>query len=125
MIGEEFEKSIVALICWKQMKDGLYRGMVSVAMMLRNRAIAGWCEGSIYLNACLLAREEKITLDELPDSREPQFQSLLHKMDDLFSGSLPDKTDGALYVAHISSQDVIVGEITAQIGQYIFFRERR
>lgn len=125
MIGEEFEKSIVALVCWKQMKEGLYRGMISVGLMLRNRAMAGWCEGSIYLNACLLAREENIKLDDLPDSREPQFQSLLHKMDDLFSGVLPDKTEGALYVAHISSQDAIAGEITTQVGQYIFFRGKQ
>lgn len=122
MTGIDYEKAVVALVCWKQMKGELYRGMSCYAMMLRNRAEAGWFDGSIYNNASAVAREEGLKLDEFPDAREPQYQALLQAIDRIFDGGLADKTGGALYCAHISTQDGIAGEITTQVGQFIFFR---
>lgn len=121
MIGLDFEKAVVSLVCWNQMKGEQYRGMVSLAMMLRNRARANWFDGSIYLNAVALSKESKIEMD-YPDAREPQFLALLQAMDGIFSDTVPDKTGDAMYCAHVSSQEAIVGEITTQVGQFIFFR---
>jgi hypothetical protein len=122
MIGIDYEKSFTAYVCWRQMHGELYRGMVFYAMMLRNRADAGWFDGSIYLNALTVAREEGLNFDDGPDPREPQFQQLLQAMDKVFDNNLPDKTGNALYCAHKSTQDSIAGEITTQVGQFIFFR---
>lgn len=122
MIGLEYEKAVVALVCWKQMKGELYRGMSSLAMMFRNRARSGWFDGSIYNNAIAWAREANMNLSEAPDPRELQFQQLLQAIDGIFLDTVADKTGGSMYVAHISQADSIAGEITTQIGQYIFFR---
>lgn len=122
MTGIDYEKSIVALICWKQMRGELYRGMSYLAMMLRNRAEAGWFEGSIYNNAVAVAREAGMNWADAPDSREPQYQQLLQIMDGIYTGQTPDRTGGALYFAHSTTADSIAGEITTQVGQYIFFR---
>lgn len=125
MIGQDYEKAVVALVCWKHMKSEQYRGMSFLAMMLQNRANAGWFEGSIYNNAIRLAAESDMTFSDVPDAREPQFGALLQMMDGLFTGITPDRTGGALYFAHKSSADLIAGETTAEIGQYIFFRNRQ
>lgn len=122
MTGIEYEKAVVALICWKQMKGELYRGMSYMAMMLRNRAKAGWFDGSIYFNAVAVARESEMKLEDFPDARELQFQNILQAMDGIFSDVTPDRTGGAMYVAHASSVETLAGEITTQVGQYIFFR---
>lgn len=122
MTGIDYEKAVVSLICWKQMRGEQYRGMSFYAMMLRNRAKSGWYEGSIYNNAAKVAQEEDLKLDGFPDSREPEYQRLLQAVDGIFEGTLPDKTGGALYCAHTSTQDSIAGEITTQVGQFIFFR---
>jgi len=122
MTGIEYEKAVVALVCWKQMRGELYRGMSSLAMMFRNRAKSGWFDGSIYNNAIAWAREANMDLSDAPDARENQFQQVLQVMDGIFSDTVADRTGGSMYVAHISQADAINGEITTQIGQYIFFR---
>jgi len=122
MTGIDYEKSIVALICWKQMRGELYRGMSYLAMMLRNRADAGWFEGSIYNNAIAFSNDMGMKWDEFPDSREPQYQQLLQVIDGIYASAVPDRTGGALYCAHSTTADSIAGEITTQVGQYIFFR---
>jgi hypothetical protein len=122
MTGVDYEMSIVSFVCWKQMKGELYRGMVSLAMMLRNRADSGWFEGSIYNNAIALGKDMGMDWSEFPDAREPQFQAMLQAIDGIYTGTIQDKIAGATYYAHKSSEESIVGEITANIGQYVFFR---
>lgn len=122
MTGIDFEKTIVSFVCWKQMKGELYRGMSFLAMMLKNRSDSGWFESSIYNNALAFMRETDMKLDEFPDVRHPEFLNLLQTIDGIFAGTTPDRTGGALYVAHKSQTDTIAGERTAEIGQFIFFR---
>lgn len=122
MLGIEYEKAIVSLVCWKTMKSETYRGMIAMAMMLRNRANAGWFEGSIYNNAIVLGRDMKLDWSDFPDAMEPEYQGVLANMDGIYSGIVPDKTGGALYCSHVSSLDSLVGEITTQIGQFVFYR---
>jgi hypothetical protein len=120
--GPTYEQSVIALVCWKQMKSELYRGMISFACLLRNRANQGWFGGSMYQNAVAVANEEGLWGGEMPDAREMQFQMLLQAIEGVFDNAIPDKTGGALYFAHRSAGDKIAGERTAEIGQYIFFR---
>jgi len=132
MTGIDYEKAIVAFVCWLEAKDELYRGMISVAMALRNQAKAGWNDGSIYRCALYHFDEGVIFKDremqqDYPDAREPQFQNLLTAMDGIFSDTLPDKTEGAVYWANQSSNfaDVFKHERTLQVGQLIFFKPKR
>jgi hypothetical protein len=122
MTGIDYEKAFVAYVCWKQMQSETFRGMLFLAMMLRNRAQAGWFDGSIYRNAVSFMHEMALDPVPCPDAREPQFLNLLQSIDGIFSGEILDRTGGALYVAHRSVNDVIAGERTAELGQYIFFR---
>ena len=122
MTGPDYEKSIVALVCWARMKTELYRGTIAVAHVLRNRAAADWFEGSIYLNAVADFPEAIDGLLEHPDVRDPEFQKLLLGIDKLFAGQLTDKTDGAMYFTKASSEDTIAGTVTTKIGQTIFFK---
>jgi spore germination cell wall hydrolase CwlJ-like protein len=133
MTTTDYEKSIVALACWRFLGTETYRGMLMVAMVLRNRAEAGWFEGSIYNNATAAMLEAENANYYCPptdlhvklayaDDREPEFQKLLQAMDGIFSGSIEDKTGGALYWALLSSEEIIAGERTAQFGKYIFFK---
>lgn len=125
MTGHEYEKSVVAIICWKQMRGELYPGMIRLAMMLSNRAKSGWYDGSIYNNALAFSREMKMEWEDFPDAREPQFSDLLRVIDGVFTDTVIDHTHGATYCAHISASDSIAGEITAKIGQFIFFKESK
>ena len=122
MTGPDYEKSIVALVCWARMKSELYRGMIAVAHVLRNRAAAGWFEGSIYQNAVAEFPEAINHLIEHPDVRDPEFQKLLLGVDKLFAGQLTDRTDGAMYFTKASNEETIVGTVTTKIGQTIFFK---
>jgi len=122
MTGLDYEKSVVALVCWARMKSELYKGLIAVAQVLRNRAEAGWFEGSIYQNAVAEFPEAINGLIEHPDVREPEFQKLLLGIDKLYAGQLTDKTDGAMYFTRASDAEIIKGTITATIGQTIFFK---
>lgn len=120
MIGIDYEHAIVALACWQNQRQEMYRGMIAYGMMLRNRAQAGWFDRSLYRNAAATLAENPPA--EYPDAREPQFQAVLQAVSGLFSGTLSDRTGGALYCASVQGSEVIAGEITAQIGQSIFFK---
>jgi len=120
MTTTDYEKSIVALACWRFMGSETYRGMLMAAMVLRNRAEQGWFDGSIYRNASVEVSDKY--LPKYPDPRDPEFQKLLQAMDGIFSGSIEDKTGGALYWTLLSNEEIIAGERTAQFGKYIFFK---
>ena len=120
MTTTDYEKSIVALACWRFMNSETYRGMLMAAMVFRNRASQGWFEGSIYNNATAEMIDRCSV--EFHDPRDPEFQKLLQAMDGIFSGSIEDKTGGALYWTLLSNEEIIAGERTAQFGKYIFFK---
>lgn len=122
MTGLDYEKLVVALVCWAWMKPELYRGMIAVAHVLRNRAAAGWFEGSVYQNAVAEFPEAINHLIEHPDVRDPEFQKLLLGIDKLYAGQLTDKTNGAMYFTKAADEEVIAGTVTAKIGQTIFFK---
>lgn len=121
MTAPDYEKSIIALCCWRQGKAELYRGMLSVAMAIRNRAKTGWFEGSIYKNAVAVLVENPSNT-EFPDARDPQFQDLMQAVDGVYDDRIADKTDGALYWISAQSAEQISGVTTCQVGQIIFFK---
>lgn len=105
MIGTEFEKAVVALACWREMCSEGVNGMISVAFVLRNRAKAGWYHGSIYENAIALNQISSISVlgdpntIKFPDIRDPDFQTLLHKLDAIYDDAADLITNGAKYYA--------------------------
>jgi len=108
----------IATACWRAAPGELHSVMLSVCMVFRNRAQAGWFDGDLYLNATQWLRENP---GEFPDTRDPQFQQLLAKIDAVISGEVPDKTAGAMWFAP-KSIEKFSGTITATIGNFIFIR---
>ena len=139
MIGLEFEKAIVSLACWREMRSESVNGMIAVAFVLRNRAKAGWHHGSIYQNAIALNQISSISVlgdpntIKFPDTRDPDFQTVLHKMDAIYDGATDSITSGALYYAVLTDATSgwffknIVSKPdehprVAQIGKTTFFK---
>jgi hypothetical protein len=116
MTGLDFEKAVVALACWRSLKNEQYRGMSFGAMALRNlSAISG---KSMYEESVHFLDESK----GWPDAREPQFQSLLSVLDGIYSDTTPDRTGGA--TDWTDSDKVFEGERTCQVGQVTFYRRK-
>ena len=122
MTTSDFTKSQIALACWRAGKGELHQVMLSVCMVFKNRAAAGWYEGSLYENAIRWLAENP---GEFPDERDPQFVQMLSKLDAVITGLVPDKTGGALYFYDKRMTDVSLPEpfrITANIGNLNFVR---
>jgi len=106
VLGQEFEKAIVALACWREMRGEGTNGMISVAQVLHNRAKAGWHQSSMYENAIALNQLSSMSIKgdpntvRFPDSREPEFNKFLQFLDNFYGENPPvDTTNGALYYA--------------------------
>jgi len=138
MTGLEFEKSIVALACWREMRGDGVNAMLAVAFVLRNRARAGWNGGSIYQNAIKLNQISSMSVlgdrntIKYPDPRDPDFQTVLHKIDAIYEGATDQITNGAKYYAVLTDAtsgwffENIVNKPAehprvAQIGKTTFF----
>lgn len=115
----EFSKSMVALACWEAAKNETHQTMLCVCMVFMNRAAAGWCAGDLYENVTLWLLENPP--NDFPDTRDPQFQHLLAKLDGVLSGLVPDKTGGALWFGP-KTENPIAGSVTMTMGQMIFVR---
>lgn len=105
MTGIEFEKSIVALAAWREMRGEGVNAMLAVVFVLRNRARAGWNGSSIFANAVKLNQISSMSVlgDKntilYPDPRDPDFQTVLHKIDAIYEGAVDQITNGAKYYA--------------------------
>ena len=123
MTPSDFSNSQIALACWRAAKTELHQVMLSVCMVLKNRADAGWYDSDLYENAVHWLAENP---GEFPDTRDPQFLQLLSKLDAITSGLVPDKTGGALWFYPKNSLDVdslpAGYSITTTIGNMVFIR---
>ncbi len=118
MTPNDYSKSIIALACWRAAQTELHSAMLCVAMVFKNRADAGWYEGDIYTGACHWLDENP---GAFPDTRDPQFQMLLGKLDLVLTGMAADKTSGALYFTSKLAEK-IEGVVTTTVGNLTFVR---
>ena len=120
MISSDFTKSVIVLACWNAARGELHPIMLSVCQVFSNRAKAE--DKEVYEIAA-----EWLTQNppECPDEREPEFQQLLAKLDNVLGGMVPDRTDGALWFISkdkLQPDMLKAFKITAQIGQFYFVR---
>lgn len=122
MTTSEFKQSQIALACWRASPGERHTVMLAVCQVFMNRAKAGWFQSDLYENAWRWLFENN---GGFPDTRDPEFQQLLAKIDSVTSGLVSDKTDGAI---HFVSQDKLVDnpaaqiKITTRIGNLVFFK---
>lgn len=120
MSPDNFTKSVIALACWRPAQNELHSVMLAVCQVYMNQADAGWFKGNVYECANHWLMENP---GEFPDEREPQFQQLLAKIDNVLAGLIPDKTGGAIYFARKSDvAERIEATITMSMGSMIFLR---
>lgn len=103
----DFTKSLLAVLIWREdSSDGL-QGMTAVGLVIRNRVRAGWNGGdwcavmeahNQFSSMVILGDPNTI---RWPDTRDPKFQAVLLKADNIYEGGEPDTTDGALYYANL------------------------
>lgn len=119
MTISDFQKSIIALSAWRAAPYDRHQIPLYVIMVFRNRAAQGWYEGDLYENCWHWLQENP---GEFPDTRNPEFQLLLDKIDGVITGLVPDKTGGALYFAHKQDAEQITGTRTCEVGQMWFIK---
>ena len=105
---DDFTKSLLILECWRQ---GVSYGNHQIPMMilgcLTNRQKLGW--GS-YLDILKSLPKYSATIeqpnrDKWPDIWEPNFVRLLHAVDGVYDGSMPDPAMGGLFWADTKTVD--------------------
>lgn len=121
MTPQEYSKAQVATACWRAAQGELHSVMLCVAMVFKNRAEAGYYESDLYENAVAWLKENP---GEFPDIRDPQFTSLLLKLDNVTSGQVADKTGGALWFYPKQELEDMVAPftITTTIGGLAFLK---
>jgi len=139
MTGSDFEKAIVALAAWREMRGEGVNAMLSVVFVMRTRAKQGWHHGSIYNNVVARNQISSMTVvgdqntDEYPDIRDPNFQTLLFKIEDIYNDCPDQLTNGASYYANLTiatspwfQKNIVEDQVNhprvAQLGQTTFFK---
>lgn len=136
----DFEKTILALLAWREMRHDMFIGMTAAAQVVANRARAGWFEGNIYKNCVAKNVYPRMTAFGHPDTirypnaEDRQFVLFLNMLDAIVEGTAKDNTAGALYYdQHAEGLElptrapwfVLNGQHTtcATIGKTIFWKE--
>lgn len=123
MTGTDFKQSQVALACWCAAKTELHQTMLAVCQVFMNRASAGWYDGDLYENCCMWLSENP---RDFPDTRDPQFQQLLSRIESVTSKLVSDVTGGAVYFTPKSELDEETlpkqYSITTTIGGLVFIK---
>jgi hypothetical protein len=115
MIGVDFQKAVVALIGWQAMRREGLNAMLGACLVFRNQAKLTE-ENDIYRCATAYAMDHDVF--QYPDTRDPQFLSLLHRMDGLFDDTFIDNlTNGALYFRPTKG-----AMVCANIGPVLFYK---
>lgn len=104
MTVADFEKSLAALLAWREERPNGTNGMLGVLFVVRNRVKAGWNQGSWsrvieahnqFTSITMVGDPGTVTF---PDPREPQFLQILQLVDSVYDNTrLDNLTDGALY----------------------------
>jgi hypothetical protein len=113
--NEDYVKAIACLLAEREEQTNGTNGMLGVLFVLRNRVNAGWFKGDWLAN--ISARNQFSSMTVLGDAmtikyqdpREPAFQKVVQMVDQVYDGSLPDMTAGALYYADLNSPGFVKG----------------
>ena len=122
MNTSDFTTSLVVLASWRAAREELHSVMLACCQTFMNRAKASGTD--VYEEAMSYL---EINTEGRPDVRDPQFQSLLAKINSVLDGQIPDRTGGALWFAPKStlSQSPNLLEpytITATLGNMVFVK---
>lgn len=98
---------MLALLMWREDSGDGLQGMAAVGLVVRNRVVAGWSGGDWL--AVMDGHNQFSSISVLgdpgtvryPDSRDPRFLNVLIKATNIYEGTEPDTTGGALYYANL------------------------
>ena len=120
MTPHEYSKAQVATACWRAAKDELPNVMLSVCQVFMNRSDAGG--GDLYEEVTKWLVEHP---GDFPDTRDPQFQQMLSKLDTVTSKLAADRTGGALWFvpkSELKPDMLRAFQITTTMGGLVFIK---
>ena len=122
MTTTEYQNGQIATACWRAAQNNLHQVMLSVLMVFLNRAEA---ESKDLYEVVTEWLAENPT--PFPDTRDPQFQQFLSRMETVITKLVPDKTGGALWF--VPKDQLTAGMLeafqeTTRIGSLIFIKEK-
>jgi hypothetical protein len=114
----DFEKSMACLLAWREERSNGVNGMLGVLFVVRNRARAGWSQGSWskiieshnqFSSMSVVGDSQTVAYPDL-DVRDPGFLQILQIVDSVYDDTRPDLlTNGALYYADLNSASYTKG----------------
>jgi hypothetical protein len=145
MTFDDFSKSLLCLLAWREERSNGVNGMLGVMFVVRNRVKKGWFGGDYLQNIASHNQFSSMTVVgdsqtvKYPVINDPQFTQALQLVDEVCDENNPrvdNITNGALYYADLNSsgmtqggwfQTHIVGDPTnhprsAQIGSTTYFK---
>jgi hypothetical protein len=121
MTGDDFLKAKLAETAWRCRRGGGIFGMMAVAFVIRNRVHhlnEPWltaCEAALHQVA-----DEGLIDRADPETRDPEFQQILHAVDGIFGDRLMDKlTNGATQAYAQDTKVPAHVERVAVVGQMV------
>src|ERR1051326_685181 len=110
MTNENFVKSILALLAYREERSNGINGQLGVMFVVRNRVKAGWQGGdwlkvitghNQFSSISIVGDSQTVVYPQLGD---PNFTKLLQYVDGVFDNTMTDSlTQGALYYADLNS----------------------
>jgi len=135
---QDWYKIALALTIWREASGEGRTGMRAVGHVIRNRVNAKWGDWDHVITAkwqfSSLTAPGDPMLVKWPDSPDPSFETAMSLADQIYDGSDPDITDGAVLYCnpkHIDKDGWFDREVlqkpaehprVAVIGQHEFFR---
>lgn len=143
MTNDEYTKSILATLCWREDRSDALQGMVACGLVVRNRVKAGFyggdwiqvmCAHNQYSSMSVVGDSQSIIYGDLRDPPAPKMRrKLMQKVETIYAGTEPDITDGSLYYGNLVNvtsgwfKTEILGKLAqhprvATIGRQTFLR---
>jgi hypothetical protein len=112
MTFDDFNKSILSLLAWREERSNGVNGMLGVMFVVRNRVKAGWFGGDYLQNIAGHNQFSSMSVSgdsqtiKYPPINDPQFTQALQLVDDVYDENNPrvdTLTNGALYYADLNN----------------------
>lgn len=111
VVSQDIEKSLVALISWRLMKDSRYQGISAMVHLIRNRQVKGMTRSHLT--------EECFQSEDIYPDEDYDFLKILENLDSILQGKTVDITDGSTQFGRGTPESE--GMVT-KIGDWSFWK---
>lgn len=118
MIFDDYIKSMMCLLAWREERSNKVNGMLGVLFVLRNRVKAGWFGGDYLQNITKHQQFSSMSVSgdsqtiAYPQINDPEFTQILQLVDEVYDADNPrvdNITGGAKYYADLNNPTFTAG----------------